>query len=275
MVKMPKRRYQYIAPGAYIGGRRYVRRRVSSRGMRRVSRGRTISRSLTNRGPRPNFMFHRWVSTLPVFSSAVQGAGVNFDPANMSYSNTDGLIRAGTAPATSWNFAIAFSLNQLPNVGEFTSLFDQYRINAVKLSIKMVNDPSANNQPNDGAAVNRGNYYPTLWYAPDHDDNNIESLPNLKEFEKVRHKVLRPNKEISIMLRPTVLGAVYNSLTTTAYTTSTRKQYMDMANINIPHYGIKACIDYEGLLPPAPPGTTPSFLFKVNAKFYFQCKNSR
>lgn len=76
------------------------------------------------------------------------------------------------------------------------------------------------------------------------------------------------------MLRPTVLGAVYNSTTTTAYTTSTRKQYMDMANINIPHYGFKACIDYEGLLPPGT-ATASSFLFKVNAKFYFQCRNAR
>jgi len=170
-------------------------------------------------------------------------------------------------------FSLQFTFNDMPNVAEFTSLFDSYMITGVKLQFKLINNPNATWQVNNGTgasnASNGANFYPTIWYSPDHDDSNTVSLAAIKEFEKVRHKVLRPNQELNIMLRPTTLTQIYRSSVTTGYANNMKRQWLDMVNPDIPHYGCKFVVDMEGLSP------VQSFLIKVNAKLFFTCKNVR
>lgn len=266
--------YKRMRSGAYIGGRRYVRRRVR-KVMRRVSRGRYVGRSLTNRGPRPNFMFHRW-GIANTYSAVDQAGGVNFNTSACYYNGTTGILSTatGTTSQNNWAFSIGFALNQIANVSEFTALFDQYRINMVKVCIRMVSNPDAPTQINVTTPDNRANFYPGIWYAPDQDDINLESLNGIKEYERVKHKILQPNKTLQIVLRPRVNGAIYNNTTTTAYTTSTRGQYIDLARTTVPHYGLKAIIDFEGNTPTGA-DSAQNFSFKIDIKYYFQCKNVR
>lgn len=264
--------YKRMRPGAYIGGRRYVRRRVGPMRMSRNVRGRVSGRSRTRRGARPKFLFHRWCN-LPVWSSVDRGPGLNFSAAQCSYSATTGILTVGsTAAQTEWDLAACFSLNDIPNVAEFTSLFDMYKLNAVMFQIKMTSIPENINAPN-GNVVNYGNFYPTLWYAPDHDDNNTNTIAQLKEYERARHKVLRPNKEINIMLRPTTLSGTYNNSTIFGYQANYRKNWLDAAYPSIPHFGLKFAIDFEGLTLAG--SGAGAFQFKINAKYYFSCKNTR
>jgi len=256
--------YKRKAPGAYIGGRPYQRRRVATR-MPRSRRGRIVGRTRTRRGTRPKFKFHRWISTFQT------GTGTLVNVTNCTYDGADSFITC-TATEKTAQFSLGFQLRDIPNVTEFTSLFDSYMLTGVMLQFKLIDNPDAA-YPTNGelgsAVISKTNFYPTIWYVPDHDDNNNVPLASIKEFERVRHKVLYPNRETNIMLRPTTLGQIFLTSTTSALTENRRRSWLDMATTNIPHYGFKSVIDFEGLPP------VGSYRIKVNAKYYFTCKNVR
>lgn len=253
--------YKRKAPGAYIGGRPYKRRRVTRR-MNRNMRGRIVGRTRTRRGTRPNFKFHRWITAFQT------GTGTLVNVTDCTYDGADSFITC-TNPAKTAQFSLGFQLRDIPNVTEFTSLFDSYMLTGVMLQFKLIDNPGADFVTGDPTTYNKLNFYPTIWYAPDHDDNNNVPIGNIKEFERVRHKVLYPNREVNIMLRPTTLGQLFLTSTTSAVTENRRRSWLDMATTNIPHYGFKSVIDFEGISPSA------NFRIKVNAKYYFTCKNVR
>ena len=229
---------------------RTFRKRVSRRRFGRSKRGRM----------NPSYKFHRWVTSI----AQTNVTGCTYDTGTSIITSTTSL------PTSAISFA--FILDDVPDVGEFTSLFDSYMITGVMLQIKMLNNPDSDYNPGQIPAANQlqsNNFYPTIWYSPDHDDNSNISLSQIKEYERARHKVLRPNQELNIMLRPTTLTQVYRTSLTTGYSENAKRTWLDIAQGNIPHYGIKIVFDYEGLSPPTP------FLYKVNAKLFFGCKAVR
>lgn len=254
--------YKRKAPGAYIGGRPYVRRRVT-RKQPRSQRGRTVGRSMTKRGPRPNFMFHRWITNFQ------GGDGTLVNVTGCTYDLTDSFIQC-TADAKTSQFSLGFQLRDIPNVNEFVNLFDSYMITGVLLQFKLIDNPNNAFNINDTpTGSNKRTFYPTIWYVPDHDDNNNLTLSAIKECERVRHKVLYPNRETNIMLRPTTLGQVFLTNTTNANVENRRRAWLDIASTAIPHYGVKCVFDFEGIEPDI------GYRIKVNAKYYFRCRNVR
>jgi len=253
--------YKRKRAGTYIGGRR-IRRKINRFRLRAARRSRIVGRTRTARGVRPNFAFHRWITA---FDS---GIGTNVNVTNCTYDGTDSIINLTASNKTAL-FSLAFKLADIPNVSEFTALFDSYMLTGVMLQFKLIDNPGADFITGDPTTYNKLNFYPTIWYTSDHDDNNNVSLPAIKEFERVRHKVLRPNAELNIMLRPTTLQQLYRTSVTTAYANNYKRQWLDMAQTDTTHYGFKSVIDLEGLAPSA------SFRIKVNAKYFFKCKNVR
>jgi len=230
---------------------RSLRKRVVRRRYTRTKRGRVA----------PRYSFHRWVTSL---TTGVNLTNCTYDTATSILLQTNGVSSCSTA--------FTFSLNDIPNVSEFISLFDQYLITGVMFQIKMITNPDALYIPSQSTNAALG-FYPTIWYAPDHDDSATLTLAQIKEFDKARHKVLYPNRETNIMLRPTTLQQVYRTAATTGYACNFKRSWLDMAQTDIPHYGLKFVIDFEGLTMPAT--TDQRFQFKINAKFYFKCKNAR
>jgi len=256
--------YKRKAPGAYIGGRPYQRRRVTRR-MSRTRRGRIVGRTRTVRGARPVFKFHRWITA---FQS---GTGTLVNVTDCTYDGADSFITC-TNPNKTAQFSLGFQLRDIPNVTEFTNLFDSYMLTGVMLQFKLIDNPDAaypTNGETGSATISKTNFFPTIWYVADHDDNNNTPLASIKEFERVRHKVLYPNRETNIMLRPTTLGQVYLTNSTNAQVENRRRSWLDLTYANVPHYGFKSVIDFEGLAP------VGSYRIKVNAKYYFTCKNVR
>lgn len=234
-----------------------VYRRRSRPGFRKRVARRRYSRSKYGR-VRPSYSFHRWVTSL----ADINVTGCTYD--------TGTSIISATAATASPAFSALFRLADVPNPAEFTTLFDSYMITGVMLQIKMINNPDGAWPLNSASSTgNTANFYPTIWYVPDHDDHNTVTLAQIKEFERVRHKVLRPNTELNIMLRPTTLNQVFRSTLTTGYAENRKRQWLDLAQTDIPHYGIKLVLDFEGITPAA------SFSFKINAKYYFRTKNVR
>lgn len=242
--------YVQTAPGRSM--RRNFRKRVTKRKYSRAKRGRVL----------PNYTFHRWVTTL---------GGINVTDCTYA---TDTSVLTVTTTKTEPAFSLSFSLDDLPNKTEFTTLFDQYMITGVMLQIKMIPVPESsgplNVDPTSATTYynNNVNWYPTIWYTPDHDDTTNLTLAQIKEYERVRHKVLSPRRETTIMLRPTILTQLYRTSVTTGYGVSGRR-FIDMGQTNVPHYGFKCVIDMEGQPP------RRDFTFKINAKYYFRCKNVR
>lgn len=208
-------------------------------------------------------LFHRWMTSFP---------SANLNLTNCTYDVSNSVLTTNTGVSTA-SASMYFTLADIPNVSEFTTLFDFYRLNRVLVTIKMIPVPDATNQPASTTLTNFMNWYPTIWYVRDQDDNSSMTLPQIKEFEKVKHKVLSPNREVKIILRPTTLTQTYRSTLTTGYKIDTSKQYIDIAQSDVPHYGLKTVIDLEGLTTSG--DAARQWQFKINAKYYFTTKNVR
>lgn len=249
---MPTKRTRYglmKTTGSGRAMRRTFRKRVSRKRIMRSKRGRVL----------PNYSFHRWITAMPDGFVGVTGCTYDLTTSVITCSPTN----------TSSEFSLSFPFKSIPNYSEFTTLFDSYMITGVLLQFKLVNNPDSNRATNDTVSAQGANIYPTIWYSADHDDSLTTSLSALKEYERVRHRVLYPNRELNIMLRPTILLQTYRSTLTTGYQQTRRSTWLDMAQVDIPHYGFKCAIDFEGVSP------IVSNMIKLNAKFYFKCKQVR
>jgi len=255
---MPKRSFNYY--GMPVVRRTVKRRRVVSARRSRLTFGRNLGgrvrRSMIGRSDVHSFS--RWVTSWADYNTTT---GVNAGT-DRWYFNGDGATRQ-------CSMSFGFTLGDLPNVTEFSNLFDNYRINMIKFTIKLTNVPEAYYTSN-ATGISSANIYPTIWMVRDHDDSSTATVAQLKEFAGVKHQVLRPNKEISFIVRPSVLTQLYRTAVTTGYGLS-YKQWLDMAQTDIRHYGVKFAIDFEGFAPPV--GT--AYSWTVNAKYYFQCKGTR
>jgi len=163
-----------------------------------------------------------------------------------------------------------FSFDQLLTYSEFTSLFDKYRLDKVVVYIQMINNPDSiirtNLDPTSSSPWQNSNWYPKLWYINDHDDSSTTTIAAIKERVGVKCCVLKPNMVKKITVKPAVAVQVYRTATTTGYGPKWG-QFIDMANVNVPHYGLKTVIDPLGL---DPNGT---FSFRYECRYYFTCKD--
>ena len=112
------------------------------------------------------------------------------------------------------------------------------RLSEYKPEIQLVNNPDATNQLNTQVApVNNYNpitYYPKLWYVTDPDDNTAVSVNALKERQGVKYKILKPNSEIKICVKPCVLVQTYKTAVTTGY--GPKRMWVDVATAQgVPH----------------------------------------
>lgn len=259
-------------------------KRTRSRSVTTTSRKRTVTRSTRMKRVRRNVArsrispasnvhsFSRWA--LPTqFNSVTNGGSMNFG-SSLLYTPSTGVLttNASTAGIRETAFSVQFQLADIPNPTEFSALYDQYKMCGAKFTIKMVNAPEAT-YVNNGSANSYTNFYPTLWYTRDYDDVGLLTLDEMRQYKTARKVVLRPNKEVSIFTKPRMLRQVFATTTGTGYEVAKTK-FIDFANIVLPYYGLKACIDYEGQELPLS-ASTNQWRFRVNVKYYFMCKNVR
>ena len=243
----------------------YATRRAAPKRARLVQRARKPRRSGRSRSASTVALHqhHRWGSIGSTWYNVTN---------DCTYTSTTGilLVNAGVVQA---GFACAFQLNDIVNVSEFTQLYDQYKIKGVMVTIKMITNPDAQNQTLNIGGQASTNFYPTIWYCPDHDDTTAPTLSFLKQYSRVKHKILRPNQEIKFFAKPNTLTQLYDGALATAYANTKGRPWVDMANPDVPHYGFKMAIDFEGLTTGA--ALTGQYQFKINCKYYIACKNAR
>jgi hypothetical protein len=138
----------------------------------------------------------------------------------------------------------------------------------VVLKVQLVNNPDAVYEINSGTTLNCDTIYPRLWYAPDYNDDTNISLDNMKELGGVKSQILQPNTSITIVIKPAILGQTYCTTTTTGYAPKWNT-WIDCANHDVPHYGIKMAIDHQGYTLVSP------YKIHIEPKYYISCKDTR
>lgn len=173
-----------------------------------------------------------------------------------SCEKTNYTIPGGAAPA---GYGINFQLADLSNLSGYTSLFDQYRINAVKLMMF----------PELTSYVSGQSFaLPEMYYAIDLDDSTApQGVGELNQRGNCKHRPF--NRPISLYFRPRVQQAIFISAGTVANSPMTKNPWIDMASTNVPHYGFKACLTASNA------AHIESQTIRVTVVYYISFRNTR
>lgn len=153
------------------------------------------------------------------------------------------------------NFQIDFSLQQFvlrlggtaqitsvtPDYSEFTTLFDQYKIDKVDVMIIPT-------YTNTGITANVTQQLPVMVYALDDDDSSAASKLVLQEYGNAKYTTLMNNMmgdpKPLVSFRPKPAQAIYQTGATFAYgEISKGPKWIDVSYPAVPHYSLKAALD--------------------------------
>jgi hypothetical protein len=128
----------------------------------------------------------------------------------------------------------------LPNLSEFTALFDQWRIKSVMMRI----DYTIGQFSNSGVAYDP----PLLSYVADYDDSTQITLSSMLEYPQVRIHNFQENgyTPLILQLEPVPLRDIAGSGVATGYAPSTVAPFLRTAETSIPHYGLKMALNGAG-----------------------------
>lgn len=211
--------------------RAYIRRRLLRRKpiRRRFQRGRVATKRTNLSGLGLHYFRRRYV--VANITSSTSSVGVQTNAAG----------------------ALSFAMSSLPNASEFTALFDAYKIVKVKLDFIPFGDNV--NMPLDAMSNSTSLMSPggPLITAIDYDDANTPgAATDLLQYQA--SKVTPVPRRLKMSLRPKFATEVYRSGTSTGY--GARSGWLDCANSDIPHYGVKYWMN-------APSAYSSSFTYQV------------
>lgn len=191
-------------------------------------------------------------------------ASINRAP--ISYTREIPLNNLTIGTGSNWMaFASAFTVSQLPNLTEFNSLFDCYRIRCIIAKWRLVQPPEAQNTP----ATSQ--FYPDIYVTVDHDDATVPtSVDYVLQYGKCKRGLLRPNRWFRYKFYPTAALQLYRTATTTAYAPAKNSMWLDLTQTDTPYYGLKGIISNEasGL-------TTANLNIEYHITMVVQFKSSR
>lgn len=169
----------------------------------------------------------------------------------------------GINPPVNIRGAYVAALQQLPEYTDFTSLFQQYRINGVKFEFI----PSPN--VTDGNVASAA---PLVWgqfgSALDFDDN-ITPIVEAELLTSQSYKKTRATSVHSRYFRPKMLREIYNGSGPTALEPCAAR-WISTTYPEVPHYGLKVWCDA-----PTPPGSLElAITYTVRMTLWFSCKNT-
>jgi hypothetical protein len=177
---------------------------------------------------------------------------------------------------TTASFSYECLFNSIRGSTEFADLYDRYMITCVVMKFRLVNNPSgaAKTGATGGITVasdwSNTNIYPCMYYCKDYDDSAAETLQQLQERANTKRIILQPNKFYKIVLRPAVTVQTYATAFGTGYAPKWN-QWIDMAQQNVPHYGLKYVIDTSAV----DPNDAQPYVIERTTQVFFKCKDVR
>lgn len=170
--------------------------------------------------------------------------------------------------------AMVYSLSDVTGYQEFEALYDRYMLTCVVLKFRIINNPDAAGALNTswsgipGQNVPTTNWYPRLFYCPDYDDNSSETVGTLRERARTKMIILKPNQYKKIVVKPACTIQTYRTTTGAGYAPKW-KQWIDMGQSDVPHYGLKWALDCSNV----DPSDTYPFKLEIEKQYYFKCKD--
>lgn len=177
--------------------------------------------------------------------------------------NTDTAIILNSGAAAA-GYGYTFKLNDLPNQDDFTRLYDQYRIKAVKWQLI----------PKQGTATvfpptvlpGQVSIMPKIYSVIDYDDAAPPgSVDEMLQYENV--KFTRANRTHSRFFKPAIASEVFQTGITTGYAMR-QNAWIDCNSNTVEHYGLKVWVEASTAL-------TPRWDFDIICKYYMEFKNVR
>lgn len=162
------------------------------------------------------------------------------------------------------------SAGDLPNFSEFTALYDEYKINKIKLNFECLfngRDMNSTN-PTSGTASLLGSLK-RIRVVRDYNDNTALASEN-SAFEYQNCRSYAVGKSFKIVLYPRLLTINYRSAVSSSYT-STKPKYIDTTDTATPHYGLKFFL--PSCTSDINDGNLNKQLYTCRATYFFSCKN--
>ena len=168
----------------------------------------------------------------------------------------------GTNVGTGWTaFPFQFKLDNLPAYSEFTSLFDAYRINGVKLTFTPFWD--SNDVVNQGTVSNPRVY--TVIDANGIPPGSVNTEAKMHEYSNMKI-IYDPMKAFSIYIKNPSYELASTGTGNNAVTSN--RDWLDTDNPSIPHNGAAV-----GMIIPVGTPTT-GFYYNVIATYYLEFKTA-
>lgn len=153
-------------------------------------------------------------------------------------------LQVSFAPgATDWRVGgVSLYTDSLPNMSEFTNLFDQYKVEKVYVQIDV---PLGNSN-----AFAQPLYNPLVYYVADYDDPQDASLSDLLQYPQMQQHNFWKNgyTPFLISMSPKPLRDVAGAGLLTGYGPMARAPWLRTAETSIPHYGLKLSLDWFGIV---------------------------
>lgn len=195
-----------------------------------------------------NWAGENTVATNIIFSNG--GSTLVFNSNRLDYSG--GAAAGGTTQYSSMTYK--FNVSNLPNLSEFTALFDAYKIRKVVLKMYPY-QTVAGGAPANAAAASYPDFSPIMHYVIDHDDNTTPNasetgIQTLQQYPNYHRVKLTDGKRgpITIVIKPRFqMSAGVSGGGSVIGIEGKRSAWLDMADTTIDHYGLKAV--FEGIPP--------------------------
>lgn len=161
------------------------------------------------------------------------------------------------------NLVYTFKLDNIVNPGDFTNLYDQYRINKVTLYMERIY-----NQTGDSAV---SPYNQKISVVHDYNDANpLTQEDDYLEYSNCKRYNPIGNGAIKITLYPKINNIVENvGGASNAFTSmNSNKVWLNIQEDEVPHFGLKVFI-------PTGIATVGAAILRVRAKFDLSFKNSK
>lgn len=191
----------------------------------------------------------------------------------LTYS-TETSVQAGNADV-SWDdptgyLGLKFTLNDVPNASEFTTLFDQYRIKSI--AIKMT--PIWNNV--EASEVDAGDtseaQVMTCTYVYDFDNvGPVLDEEELNQYQRRHQKMLAGSKPKKMYCKPRAQVRVLTAGGGATSALSSALQWQDCGDPNVPYFGIRMLVKPTNIQY----NPTDNFVLRLDTKYVLQFKNVR
>ena len=161
--------------------------------------------------------------------------------------------------------SMTFNLNSVPGASEFTHLYDQYMIKALKVSF--IPRGTTSDLGNPVALPGYTGQSVGVFSVIDYDDNdNPTSIQQLCEYQNM--KMTRSHQVHSRYFKPKLLmaGPTTSAGTVIGSTMVRKVQWIDCDSVLVPHYGLKYALQQA-------PNVAQQFDVKV--EYYLAFKNVR